>query len=35
MPKNEVLRGKIIQLHHKARHGGKWKTIELVIRNYQ
>ena len=31
------LRGKIIQLHHDTPvggHGGKWKTAELVTRNY-
>jgi len=37
MLKDEVLRIEIIQLHHDipvARHRGKWKTIELVTRNY-
>jgi len=37
VPKNEKLRAEIIQLHHDtpvARHGEKWKTIELVTRNY-
>jgi len=37
MSKNEVLRVEIIQLHHDilvASYGRKWKTIELVIRNY-
>ena len=32
------LRKEIIQLHHDTpvrRHGRRWKTIELVIRNYQ
>ena len=35
--KNEELRVEIIWLHHDilvARHGGKWKMIELVTRNY-
>jgi len=35
--KNKELRTEIIQLHHDvpaARHGGKWKTVELVTRNY-
>ena len=37
IPKDEKLRVEIIQLYHNilvARHGGKWKTTELVIRNY-
>ena len=37
VPKDEELRVEIIQLHHDvpvARHGGKWKTTELVMRNY-
>jgi len=37
MPKNEVLKVEIIQLHHDvlvAEHEGKWKTTELMIRNY-
>jgi len=37
IPKNEELRTEIIQLHHNipvAKHGGKWKTVKLVIRNY-
>jgi len=37
VPKDEELRTKIIQLHHDvlmAEHGGKWKTVELVTRNY-
>ena len=36
--KNKELGEEIVQLHHNvlvARHGGKQKTIELVIRNYQ
>jgi len=35
--KDEELRAEIIQLHHNvpaARHGGRWKTVELVTRNY-
>jgi len=35
--KDKELRIEIIQLHHNvpvARHGGKWKTTELVMRNY-
>jgi len=35
--KDEELRAEIIQLHHNvlmARHGGKWKMVELVTRNY-
>jgi len=35
--KNKTLRVEIIQLHHDipiAGHGGKWKTTELVMRNY-
>ena len=37
VPKNMELRAKIIQLHHDvlaARHGGCWKMVELVTRNY-
>jgi len=35
--KDEELRAEIIWLHHDvpmAGHGGKWKTVELVTRNY-
>jgi len=35
--KDEKLRAEIIQLHHDvpaAGHGGKWKMVELVTRNY-
>ena len=35
--KNMELRTEVIQLHHDVPavgHGGKWKTVELVIRNY-
>ena len=37
MLKDEELRVEIIQLHHDvlaAGHGGRWKTVELVMRNY-
>ena len=37
IPKDEALRVEIIQLHHDvpaAGHGGRWKTVELVTRNY-
>ena len=37
IPKNEKLRTEIIQLHHDVpavEHGGKWKTVKLVTRNY-
>ena len=37
VPKDEILRVEIIQLHHDilvAGHKGKWKTTELVTRNY-
>ena len=37
VPKDEELRTEIIQLHHDVPmvgHGGKWKTVELVTRNY-
>ena len=37
MLKNEKLRVEIIWLHHSTLvtgHGGKWKMIELVMRNY-
>jgi len=37
VPKDEELRVEIIQLYHNipvAGHRGKWKTTELVIRNY-
>ena len=35
--KDEELRAEIIQLHYDvlaAGHGGRWKTVELVTRNY-
>ena len=35
--KDEKLRVEIIWLHHDmliAKHGGQWKTVELVTRNY-
>ena len=37
VPKDKELRAEIIRLHHDvpaARHGGRWKTVELVTRNY-
>ena len=37
VPKEEELRTEVIQLHHDvpaAGHGGRWKTVELVTRNY-
>jgi len=37
VPKDEKLRAKIIRLHHDApigEHGGQWKTVELVTRNF-
>ena len=37
VPKDEELRVEIIRLHHDmpiAGHGGQWKTVELVTRNY-
>ena len=37
MPKDKELRVEIIQLHHDvpvAGHGGRWKMVELVTRNY-
>ena len=37
VPKDEKLRVEIIQLYHDtlvAGHGGQWKTVELVTRNY-
>jgi len=37
VPKDEELRVEIIRLHHNvpaAEHGGRWKTVELVTRNY-
>jgi len=37
MLKDEELRVEIIQLHYDvpvAGHGGRWKIVELVIRNY-
>jgi len=37
VPKNVELRAEIIWLHYDvpvAEHGGRWKTIELVMRNY-
>jgi len=37
VPKDEELRVEVIRLHHNvpvAGHGGRWKTVELVTRNY-
>ena len=37
MPRDEELRAGIIQLYHDipaAGHGGQWKTVELITRNY-
>jgi len=37
VPKDEELRVEVIQLHHDvpvAGHRGRWKTVELVTRNY-
>ena len=37
VPKDGELRAEIIQLHHDvlvAGHGSRWKTTELVTRNY-
>jgi len=37
VPKDMELRAEIIQLHHDvpvAGHGRRWKTVELVMRNY-
>ena len=37
VPKNEELRVEIIWLHHDmpiVGHGGQWKMVELVTRNY-
>jgi len=37
VPKDEELRMEVIQLHHNvpvAGHGERWKTVELVTRNY-
>ena len=37
VPKDKELRAEVIRLHHDilaAGHGGRWKTVELVTRNY-
>jgi len=37
VPKNETLRAEIIRLHHDMPirgHGGQWKIVELVMRNF-
>jgi len=37
VPKDKKLRAEVIRLHHDtpvAGHGGQWKTVELVTRNF-
>jgi len=37
VPKDEELRAEVVWLHHDVLavgHGGRWKTVELVMRNY-
>ena len=37
IPKDVELRAEIIWLHHDVQaveHGGRWKTVKLVMRNY-
>ena len=37
IPKDEELRAEVVQLHHNAPavgHGGRWKIVEFVTRNY-
>ena len=37
VPKDKELRAEVIWLHHDVptvEHGGKWKMVELVMRNY-
>ena len=37
IPKDEKLRAEVIRLHHDmpvGGHGGQWKTVELVTRNF-
>jgi len=37
VPKDDKLRAEIIRLHHNmpvGGHGGQWKTVELVTRNF-
>ena len=37
VPKDEELRAEVIRIHHDVpavRHGGRWKMVELVTRNY-
>jgi len=37
VPKDEELRAEVIRLHHNvpaSGHGGRWKMVELVTRNY-
>ena len=37
VPRDEELRAEVIWLHHDVlavEHGGRWKIVELVTRNY-
>jgi len=37
IPKDKKLRAEIVRLYHDmpiGRHGGQWKTVELVTRNF-
>ena len=37
VPRDQELRAEVIQLHYDVlvvEHGGQWKTVELVMRNY-
>ena len=37
VPKDEELRAEVVRLYYDvpvAGHGGRWKTVELVTRNY-
>jgi len=37
VPKDKELRAEVIQLYHDTlvgEHGGQWKTVELVTRNF-
>ena len=37
VPKDNILRVEIIRLYHNTpvgEHGGQWKTVELVTRNF-
>ena len=38
IPKDDLLRAEIIRLHYDTpvgEHGGQWKTVELITRNFQ